>query len=174
MKRQLSLDIPKLNGLLEKTAKKTNWWIIKQIDPELSLEAQTNKIKLSYFRCIMQKHSSLEKRALILGKEEGKRRRRQPTAEWMDSVMVVISVPLGVLKEQVRDRSLWRKSIHGIIRSHNNLRAHNHSFIQSIKKSIKIKWYKSGQRCIAFQTLSCVWIQTSFASVKDNGVVITL
>ena len=57
------------------TARRSNWLILKEINPEYSLEGLTLKLKFQYFDHLMGKANSLEKR-LILGKIEGRRRRR--------------------------------------------------------------------------------------------------
>ena len=57
------------------TARKSNQSILKEINPEYSLEGLTLKLKFQYFDHLMGKANSLEKR-LILGKIEGRRRRR--------------------------------------------------------------------------------------------------
>ena len=60
--------------MLEKTAKKSNQSILKEISPEYSLEGLMLKLKLQYFGRLMRRTDSLEN-TLILGKIEGKRRR---------------------------------------------------------------------------------------------------
>ena len=59
------------------TVKKTNQWIIEQINPDFSLKEQMTRLKLSYFKHIMQRLRSLEK-ALML---EGKRRRMMTSSK---------------------------------------------------------------------------------------------
>ena len=56
------------------TARRANELILREINPEYSLEGQMLKLKLQYFGHLMQKADSLEK-TLMLGKTEGKRRR---------------------------------------------------------------------------------------------------
>ena len=57
--------------------------ILKEINPEYSLERLMLKLKLQYFGHLMQRTNSLEK-TLMLGKIEGKRRRRQQRMRWLD------------------------------------------------------------------------------------------
>ena len=57
------------------TARRSNWSILKAINPEYSLKELMLKLKLQYFDYLMQRADSLEK-TLMLGKIEGKRRRR--------------------------------------------------------------------------------------------------
>ena len=65
-----------LQGLLRvpRTARRSNQSILKEINPEYSLEGLMLKLKLQYFGHLMQRTDSLEK-TLILGKIEGRRRR---------------------------------------------------------------------------------------------------
>ncbi|XP_053117089.1 uncharacterized protein LOC128329604 isoform X3 [Hemicordylus capensis] len=101
------------------TARKTNKWIIEQINPEFSLEAQMTRLKLSYFGHIMQRPSSLEKSIIfiLLGKVEGKRRRGRPAAWWMDPIMTAMNAPLRDLQGQVEDRPSCRESIDVVAKS---------------------------------------------------------
>ena len=62
-----------------------NQSILKEIDPEYSLEGLMLKLKLQYYGHLMQRANSLEK-TLMLGKIEGKRRRRQQKMRWLDGI----------------------------------------------------------------------------------------
>ena len=66
-------------------ARRSNQSILKEINPEYSLEGLMLKLKLQYFGHLMQRADSLEK-TLMLGKIEGKRRRRQQRIRWMASL----------------------------------------------------------------------------------------
>ena len=59
--------------------------ILKEINPEYSLEGLMLKLKLQYLGHLMQRASSLEK-TLILGKIEGRRRRGQQRMRWLDGI----------------------------------------------------------------------------------------
>ena len=59
--------------------------ILKEINPEYSLEGLMLKLKLQYFGCMMQRANSLEK-ILLLGKMEGQRRRGWQRMRWLDSI----------------------------------------------------------------------------------------
>ena len=67
------------------TARISNQSILKEINPEYSLEGLMLKFKLRYFGHLMQRADSLEK-TLPLGKTEGRRRRGQQRMRWLDSV----------------------------------------------------------------------------------------
>ena len=65
------------------TARRSNQLILKEINPKYWLEGLMLKLKLQYFGHLMRKGNSLEK-TLILGKIEGRRRRRQQRMRWLD------------------------------------------------------------------------------------------
>ena len=67
------------------TAGRSNQSILKEINPEYSLEGRMLKLKLQYFGHLMQRADSLEK-TLILGKIEGRRRRGQQRMKWLDGI----------------------------------------------------------------------------------------
>ena len=66
-------------------ARRSNLSILKEINPEHSLEALMLKLKLQHFGHLMQRVDSLEK-TLILGKIEGRRRRGQQRMRWLDGL----------------------------------------------------------------------------------------
>jgi len=68
-----------------RTARRSNQSILKEIDPEYSLEGLMLKLKLQYYGHLMQRANSMEK-TLMLGKIEGKRRRRQQKMRWLDGI----------------------------------------------------------------------------------------
>ena len=65
-------------------AKRSNQSILKEINPEYSLEELRRKLKLQYFGHLMQRADSLEK-TLMLAKIEGRRRREQQKIRWLDA-----------------------------------------------------------------------------------------
>ena len=66
-------------------ARRSNQSIIKEVNPEYSLEGLVLKLKLQYFGHLMQRANSLEK-ILMLGKIEGGRRRGQQKMRWLDGI----------------------------------------------------------------------------------------
>ena len=78
------------------TAKTSNQSILKETNPEYSLEGLMLKLKLQYFGHLMQRTDSLEK-TLRLGKIEGKRRRRRQRMRWLDSFTDSMDLNLGKL-----------------------------------------------------------------------------
>ena len=68
------------------TARTSNQSILREINPEYSLEGLMLKLKLQYFGHLMQTDDSLEK-SLIWGKIEGRKRRVHYRMRWMASPM---------------------------------------------------------------------------------------
>ena len=102
------------------TAKRTNLSILKEINPECSLEGQILKLRLQYFGHPMRREDSLEK-TLLLGKCEGRRRRGQQKMRWLDSVIESTNMNLTQLQEAVEDRRACRALVHGVMKSRTRL-----------------------------------------------------
>ena len=79
----------------------------KEINPEYSLEGLMLKLKLRYFGHLMEN-------ALMLGKIEGRRRRRQQRIRWLDGITYSMHMSLGELHVFVMDREACRAAIHGV------------------------------------------------------------
>ena len=87
-----------------------NQSILKEINPEYSLEGLILKLKLQYFGHLIQRANSLEK-TLMLGRIEGKRRRGQQRMKWLDNIIDSINKNLSKLWEIVEDRGAWHAAV---------------------------------------------------------------
>ena len=98
------------------TAGRSNRSILREINPEYSLEGLMLKLKLQYFGHLMRTADSLEK-SLMLGKIEGRRKRGCQRMRWLDGFPDAMDVNLDTPQEVVRDRKAWQAVVHEVAKS---------------------------------------------------------
>ena len=96
--------------------RRSNQSIIKEINPEYSLEGLMLKLKLQYSGYLMWRDNSFEK-TLMLRKIEGRKRRGWQRTRWLDDITDSMDMNLSKLQDMVKDREAWRAAFHGVTKS---------------------------------------------------------
>ena len=95
------------------SARKLNQSILKEVNPEYSLERLMLKLKLQNFGHLMQRANSSGK-TLMLRKIKGRRRRGQKSVRWLNAITNSMDMNLSRLWEVVKDRETWDSAFHGV------------------------------------------------------------
>ena len=107
--------------LLPWTARRSNQSVLKEINPEYSLEELMLKLKLQYFGHLMRRTDSMEK-SLMLGKIEGRRRKGLQRMRWLDGIIDSMDMSLSKLQEMVKGREGWHAAVHRVTKSWTGLK----------------------------------------------------
>ena len=101
------------------TARRSNQSVLREINPEYSLDRLMLKLKLQYFGPLTQTDGLLEK-SLMQGKIDGRRRRGCQRMRWLDGITDAMDMNLGKLHEIVRERKAWVLQSRGLQRVGHN------------------------------------------------------
>ena len=114
------------------TARRSNQLILKEINPEYSLEGLMMKLKFQHLGHLMQRANSLQK-AFMLGKVEGKKRKGRQRTRCLDDITNSMDMSLSKLQQIVKDREAWHAAVHEVAKSWTQL-SNRTTITQMLKK----------------------------------------
>ena len=117
------------------TVGRSNHSILREINPEYSLEGLMLKLKLQYFHHLMQRIDSLEK-PLMLGKIEGWRRMGWQRVRWLGGITDSMDMSLSKLLEMVKDQKAWSAAVHGVTKIRHNWSTTDHLNSNKLKQPL--------------------------------------
>ena len=142
--------------------------ILKEINPEYSLEGLMLKLKLQYFGHLMWR-ASLEK-TLMLRKIEGRRRREWQRTRWSDGVIDSMDMSLSKLQETVKDRKVWRAVVHRVAKSQKRL-SNWTTTIDTMKKSQRFFESMIAHLILGFELSTQYQKECSVYSIMSPAVI---